>query len=72
MDYTQRRFFVMNTECILVISERPLLREGLKLIIEEATSALVTTATKFPRAVNRATDLGSSLMARQASATPGE
>ena len=34
----------MNTERILVVSGRPLLCEGLKLIIEEAALATVTTA----------------------------
>ncbi len=34
----------MNTGSILVVSSQPLFREGLKLLIEEATCALVTTA----------------------------
>ncbi len=34
----------MNTESILVVSSKPLFREALKLLIEKATCALVTTA----------------------------
>ena len=41
----------MNTQHILVISKRPIFCEGLKLIIEKAISATVTTA---PNGVNAA------------------
>ena len=40
----RRRFSLTNTQHILVVSERPILCEGLKLIIKEAMPAVVTIA----------------------------
>ena len=54
--------FPTTTDRILVVSSHPLLREGLKLIIEEATSATVTTADNEVSAVYLASELTPSVI----------